>query len=37
MSIVIIVIVVLVLIIAVGASMYNGLVKLNQQASQAPL
>jgi LemA protein len=35
MSIVIIVIVVLVLIIAVGASMYNGLVKLNQQASEA--
>jgi LemA protein len=35
MTIVIIVVVVLVLLIAVGASMYNGLVKLNQQSSEA--
>jgi LemA protein len=35
MSIVIIVVIILVVLIAIGAGMYNGLVKLNQQASEA--
>ena len=35
MSFAIIVIVVIVLLVAVGASMYNGLVRLNQQSSEA--
>ncbi len=35
MTIVIIVIVVVVLLIAIGAAMYNGLVRLNQQSSEA--
>jgi len=35
MSFVLIIIVVIVLLVAVGAAMYNGLVRLNQQASEA--
>lgn len=35
MTVVIIIVVVVVLLIAIGAAMYNGLVRLNQQASEA--
>lgn len=35
MTVIIIVVVVVVLLIAIGAAMYNGLVRLNQQASEA--
>lgn len=35
MSVVIIIIVVIVVLVAIGAAMYNGLVRLNQQASEA--
>jgi LemA protein len=35
MSTVVIIIIVIVLLVAVGAAMYNGLVKLNQQSSEA--
>src|SRR5471030_1433247 len=35
MTVIIIVLVVIVLLVAIGAGMYNGLVRLNQQASEA--